>query len=77
MLLDNLLLKMDMCHKKKGRHFGCTWCTCNSLHRIRKDEMYNDNAYTCEIQIVVRNYMSIVTCLMQLGKNLVACVTCN
>jgi hypothetical protein len=39
------------------------------------DEMYNDNAYTC--QIVVCNYMFVGICYMQLGQNLVACVACN
>jgi hypothetical protein len=68
---------LDMCHKKKGHHFGCTWCTCNSLCRIRMDEIYNDNVYTCEIQIVVRNYMSTPTCLMQLRQNLATYVACN
>ncbi len=64
---------MDKGHKKKGRHFGCT---CNSC-KIQMDEMYNDNAYTCQIQIVVCNYMFVETCFTQLGQNLVACAVCN
>jgi hypothetical protein len=45
-----------MCHKKKGHHFGCT---CNSLCKIQMDEMYNDNAYTFQIQIVLHVYCNL------------------
>jgi hypothetical protein len=44
MSLDNSFFKMDMCHKKKGHHFVAH----ATPYVEQMDEMYNDNAYTCQ-----------------------------
>jgi hypothetical protein len=75
---------MDMCCKEKSHHFVYTHdiystcsCTFNSLCKIKMDEMYNDNVYTCQMQIVMCNSIYVATCFMQLGQNPFACVACN
>jgi hypothetical protein len=51
------------------------WNSLNLLINIEyRNRVEND---TCQIQIVMCNYMSSTTCLTQLEQNLVACVTCN
>jgi hypothetical protein len=39
--------------------------------------MYISTVYTCRIHSVACNWMSCATCLMQLHKFAVTCVTCN
>jgi hypothetical protein len=70
-------LKWTCVIKKKVTILVAHSCTFNSLCKLEMDEIYSDNAYTCQIQIVMCNYMSAATCFTQLGKNLVACVAFN
>jgi hypothetical protein len=62
---------MDMHHKEKSHHFFNTHgihstcnCMCNSLCKIKMDEMYNDNAYICQMQIVICHSIYVATCFM-------------
>jgi hypothetical protein len=47
--LNNSFLKWTCVIKRKVTILVAHSCTCNSLCRIRMDEMYNDNAYTCHV----------------------------
>jgi len=39
--------------------------------------MYNDNVYTCQMQIIMCKSIYVATCFMQLGQNPIAHVASN